>query len=241
MGPAYRCPRCRDLVDPQGFTVRLGGSRSLGRPFADHRPAADETGPVGRVFRCPYGAVDRVYVVAVHLGDHVPAVGLETLGRIVAEPSFDFTVDGNPVVVVERDELAEAQSSGEGAGLVRDSLHQAAVADRNVGVVVDDIEAWTVELRAEDPLGECHADGVCETLPQRTGRGFHARGESVLGVPGCLRMKLTKAPQLAYRQVIAGQVQDGVQQHRAMAVRKYEAIAVGPSRVGGVVAQVAPP
>ena len=47
-------------------------------------------------------------------------------------------VDRNAVVVVERDQLAEAQRAGERAGLVRDAFHHAAVADEHVRVVIDD-------------------------------------------------------------------------------------------------------
>ena len=40
---------------------------------------------------------------------------------------------------------------------------------------------------------------------------------------------------------IAGQVQQRVQQHRAVAVRQHEAVAVGPGRIGRVVLQIMAP
>ena len=46
-------------------------------------------------------------VVAVDVGDHVPAVGLEALRRVVGEPALHVAVDRDAVVVVESDELAE--------------------------------------------------------------------------------------------------------------------------------------
>ena len=69
---------------------------------------------------------------------HVPAISLEALGGVVGEPALHFAVDGDAVVVVERDQLAELQRAGERAGLVRDAFHQAAVAAEHVGVVIDD-------------------------------------------------------------------------------------------------------
>ena len=59
--------------------------------------------------------------------------------------------------------------------------------------------------------------------------------------PGVLRCSWRKRLQLLDRQVVAGQVQQRVEQHRAVAVRQHEAVAVRPVRVGRVVAQVAAP
>ena len=46
-------------------------------------------------------------------------------------------VEGDEVVVVEDDELAQAERSGERGGLVGDAFHQVAIAAQDVGVVVD--------------------------------------------------------------------------------------------------------
>ena len=92
--------------------------------------------------------LDRFRVVAVDVGDDVPAIGLEALRGVVGEPAFDLAVDRDAVVVVEADQLAQPERAGERAGLVRDALHQAAVAQEDVGAVVDDLEPGTVELSA---------------------------------------------------------------------------------------------
>ena len=94
-----------------------------------------------RLARLQQRGVDRVDVVAVDVADHVPAVGLEALRGVVGEPAFDLAVDGDAVVVVEGDQLAQAQGAGQRADFVRDAFHQAAVAEEGVGVVVDDVEA----------------------------------------------------------------------------------------------------
>jgi hypothetical protein len=187
------------------------------------------------------GAVNRFDVVTVDLRDDVPAVGLEAPRGIVAEPAFHLAVDGDPVVVVERDELAQGQDARERTGLVRDALHQAAVAHRHVGVMVNELEARAVELGGEEALRERHADRVRQPLPERTGRGLHAGREAVLGVSGRLGVQLAKALDLLHRQVVARQMQEGVEQHRAVAVGEHEAVAAGPPGIGGIVAQVPPP
>ena len=67
-----------------------------------------------------------------------------------------------------------------------------------------------------------------EALPQRAGRGFDAGRRAELGMPRRLRVQLPEALQLVHRQVVAGEMQQRVEQHRAVAVRDDEAIAVRP-------------
>ena len=145
------------------------------------------------------------------------------------------------VVVVERDQLVELPGAGQRAGLVADAFHQAAVAEEDVGVVVDDRVARAVELGGQQLLGQRHADRVGDALAERAGGGLDARRDADLGVARRLAVQLAEVAQLAHRQVVAGQVQQRVEQHRAVAVGEHEAVAVGPVRVGRVVAQVACP
>ncbi len=77
-------------------------------------------------------------VVSVHIGNHVPAIGLEALGRVVGEPAFDVAVDGDAVVVVKRHQLGQAQGAGERTGFVADAFHQATIAQEGIGEVIDD-------------------------------------------------------------------------------------------------------
>ena len=98
-----------------------------------------------------------------------------------------------------------------------------------------------VEFLGEQLLGQRHADRVGDALAERAGRGLDARRDADLGVARRLAVQLAEVAQLAHRQVVAGQVQQRVQQHRAVAVAQHEAVAVGPLRVGRVVAQVAAP
>ena len=54
----------------------------------------------------------------VNIPNHVPSVGLEALRRVIREPPFDMSVDGNAIVIVKRNQLTQAERSGQGAGLV---------------------------------------------------------------------------------------------------------------------------
>src|SRR5688572_11908180 len=93
--------------------------------------------------------IDRIAVVSVHIRNDVPAVRLEALGRVVREPAGNVAVDGDTVIVVEGDELAEAERARERTGFVRDAFHHAAVANEYVCVVIDDFEAGTIEFARE--------------------------------------------------------------------------------------------
>ena len=61
--------------------------------------------------------------MSVDRRDDVPAVGLEALGCVVCEPTFDFAVYGYAIVIVKYDEFAEFVGSGEGACFVGNSFH----------------------------------------------------------------------------------------------------------------------
>ena len=153
--------------------------------------------PVGRLPRLGDRRVDRVDVVAVDVGDHVPAVGLEAPGRVVDEPGRDRAVDRDAVVVVERDQLVQLPGAGERAGLVADAFHQAAVADEDVGVVVDDRVAVAVELGGEQLFGQRHADRVGQALAERAGGGLDAGRDVDFGMARRLAVQLAEVAQLA--------------------------------------------
>jgi len=128
------------------------------------------------------------------------------------------TVDGDEVVIVEDDEVAQAEVAGDGRGLGGDALLEATVTAEHVDVVVDDGEPLLVVARGQVPLGDGHAHGVGETwrhttsaarrhtwhtpphmgrdgaitLTERSGGDLHAGGLEGLGVAGRLAAHLTE-------------------------------------------------
>ena len=113
--------------------------------------------------------------MTVHAGNDVPAARFKTGRRVVAEPLVDVAVDGNAVVVIHHDELAEAESPGEGTGLLRQPFHEAAVAEEHVCVVIDNGEAVAVELGGEQFFSHSHAHGgagLTKLLEDSIGPGF---------------------------------------------------------------------
>ncbi|MNQ60098.1 hypothetical protein D3C85_743670 [compost metagenome] len=233
--PAQRSAGGGDLGIAQRSAVALFLAGLVRRAEADGGLAADQGRPRGFGAGGLDGGLDLVGVVAVDVADHLPAVGLEALRRVVGEPALDFAVDGDAVVVVEGDQLAQAQGTGQRADFMADAFHHAAVAEEGVGEVVDDGVARTVELRAQHLLGDGETDRVGNALAQRASGGLDARGVAVFRVARGAAVQLAELLEVVDAQVVTGQVQQRVDQHRAVAVGQHEAVAVGPLRVLRVV------
>jgi hypothetical protein len=120
---------------------------------------------------------------------------------------------------------------------VGNTLHQAAIPQENIGKVVDYVVSRAIELGPESTLGNRHADRVGNALAERSGGGFNAGRVAVLRVPRGPAVQLAEVLQLLDRQVVTGQVQQGVDEHRAVAVGQHEAVAIGPGGVRRVVAE----
>ena len=131
--------------------------------------------------------------------------------------------------------------AGQGTGLVRDAFHQAAVTGKDPGEVIDDGVTGTVELAGQQFFGQRHADRIGQPLPQRAGGGFHARGHAHFGVAGGFGMQLAEVLDVVDGEVVAAQVQQRVQQHRAMTIGEHEAVAVEPGGIGRAVLEVRRP
>ncbi len=238
--PAQRLAGGVGLGLAERGAVHIVRARLVGRTPADGGAADNEGGLVAGL---GFGGslLDGNSVMAVDGADDVPAIGLEALGGVVGEPVFDVTVDGNAVVVVVGDELVELEGTGQRADLVADALHQTAVAEEHIGVVIDDGMAGLVELRGQHFFGQRHAHAVGDALAQRAGGGFHAGGVAHFGVARRFAVHLAEALEFLDRQVVAGEMQQGVNQHRAVAVGQHEAVAVGPVRIHRVVVHVIAP
>ncbi len=122
--------------------------------------------------------------------------------------------------------------AGQGDRFLADAFHQAAVARDDVGEVVDDIAA---EALAERTLGQREAHRVAEALAQRAGRRLDAARMAVLGMAGGSGAELAELLQLVEGHVgVAGEMQQRIEQHRAVAGRQDEAVAIGPVGLRGV-------
>ncbi len=239
--PAQRGARGGDFVLAQRRAVHVVRAGHVGRTLADDGAADHQRGLFRLRTRGLDGGVHGGDVVAVNAPDHVPAVAFEALGGVVGKPVFNVAVDRDAVIVIQHDQLGQLERAGQRAHLVRDAFHQAAVAGEGVGVVVDDGVAGLVEFSGQQRFGQRHAHGIAQALAQRAGGRFHARGDAHFGVTRRLGMQLAEILELVDRQVVTRQMQQRVDQHRAVAVGQHKAVAVGPGGILRVVAQVARP
>jgi hypothetical protein len=77
--------------------------------------------------------------------------------------------------------------------------------------------------------------GIADALAQRPGRGLDAGGVAIFGMAGGAAADFAEMPDLLDGHVrIAGEIEQGIEQHRAMPGRKHETVAVGPVRLGRV-------
>src|ERR1700742_2195105 len=98
--------------------------------------------------------------MAVNVAKDAPAIGGEPCRRIVGEPLLDGTVDRYAVVIVNDGQLLQPEDTSKRASLVREAFHQATVADKSVGAVVDDGVTGAIELRGQQLLRQRHADRI---------------------------------------------------------------------------------
>ena len=182
------------------------------------------------------GLGDLRVVVAVDVHG-APAVGVEALADVLVHRLVEVAVERDLVVVVDVGEVAQAQVAGERCRLRGHALHEIPVRDDAPDAMVEQAG----EARLGHAGGDRHADAVAEALPERAGGRLDAGREVRLGVARRLRSPLAEILELVERQIVARQVQERVEQHRAVAGRQYEAIAIGPVRIGRIVLQVARP
>ena len=105
---------------------------------------------------------------------------------------------------------------GKRGGLVRDALHQIAIADQRVGEMVNQLVFGSVKPGREEAFGKRESNRVSGSLPKRAGRRFDSWSIAVLRVAGSLRAPLSEILQFFQRQIVATQMQHGVDEHGAM-------------------------
>ena len=122
----------------------------------------------------------------------VPAVRVEARDDVFREGDVGVTIDGDVVVVIEDNQLAEAPVTGEGRAFAGHALHVAAVAHDAVRVVIDDFAIRLVESTGEVLLDHRETDGVANTHTERARGDFDAVGDEVLRVTRGLGVPLTE-------------------------------------------------
>ena len=185
----------------------IGRARFVRAAVADDGLDHDDRRAPGFLLGGADRSFDGVQVVSVRDALDVPAVCLKALGDVFGESDLRVTLNGNVVVVVQANQLAEFEMPGQGCGFGGDAFHQVAVAHDRISVVIDHGRAVPVQAGGQVRFGNRHAHAVGEALPQWTGCRLDAGGQAVFRVAGSQAAPLAELLELFERQIIPGQVQ----------------------------------
>ena len=167
----------------------------------------------------------------------MPAVGLVAFQHVLGEGHARIPVNGDVVVVVEGDQLAQLQMPRQGTGLRGHPLLVAAVPHDHVGVVIHDGAVRSIESGGQVGLRNGQTHGIGHPGSQRTCGHLHTGGFKGFRMPRGFRAPLTELLDvLQGHAVIARQVQQGIEQHAAMPGGQHKAIPVEPLGILGIVA-----
>ena len=238
--PAVELLGAADLVLAECRAVGLGTVVLGGGAVADMRSNRDQARPRVRLGGRDCG-VDRGNVVAVFDSRRVPAIGVEPLQHVLVERHRRRPVELDVIVVVEVDQLAQTEVAGQRSRLGRDPFLEIAIRADGVDKVVENRVVGAVEFGGQVGLGDRHSDAVCKALAEGTGRNLDTRRHPALGMPRSARAPPTEVLELLDGQPIAGQVQQGVEEHAGMPGGQHEPIAVRPAGLRGRVAKVSRP
>ncbi len=172
---------------------------------------------------------------------HVPAVGFEARADVLRKCEVRRRGERDQVRVVEHDQTTEPKGAGERRRFRGNPFHHVAVAGEDIGVVVHDIVAMTIEGRRQPPLRDRHADAVAEPLTERSRGDLDAGRAPALRMTGRSALPLPELLEVFHREVVAGQKQQTVEQRTGVPGREHEPVAVGPRRILRIVPQVARP
>jgi hypothetical protein len=96
-----------------------------------------------------------------------------------------------------------------------------------------------LEVRLEMLRSHRHANGVADALAEGAGRRLDAGRQAVLRMAGRSTAELTELLDVVEAEVVAGEIEEAVEEHRAVAGRQHEAIAPEPLRILRIVAHEA--
>ena len=119
-------------------------------------------------------------------------------------------------------------------GLGRKPFFQVAIARQNVGIVVHDMVAWSIEPRCESYFGDGHPDGICQSLPQGTRGGFDPGSFAIFRMARRATSPLAESLEFLERQIETSDMKQSVEECTAVSGRQHESVPVGPEGIARV-------
>ena len=113
---------------------------------------------------------------------YVPAIGLVAFEHVFGEGDVRAPINGDVVVVVEGNQLAQFQVAGQGGRFGGHAFLVAPIAHHHIGVVVNEGGVGLVEFGRQVGFGDSQANGVRDAGTQGPGGDFNTRGLEGFGV-----------------------------------------------------------
>ena len=107
--------------------------------------------------------------------------------------------------------------------------------------MIDNRVIGTIESSGKMLFRHCHADGSGDSLTKGARCCLNTWRVPKLRVSRRSASPLPELTDLLERQIVAGQMQRRIQQHGRVSARQYDAIAIRPVRIGGIVFEVSRP
>src|SRR5438128_1984604 len=125
----------------------------------------------------------------------------------------------------------------EGTRFGRDAFLQTTITGQTKNMLIKNAMLAGVEMRLRHFRRHCHTNRVANALPQRPSGALNPRRFKKFRMSRRFRVQLTKTLNLLDRNVVAAEVQPGVEKHAAVAGGKNEIVAVNPARLIRIVSE----
>lgn len=101
--------------------------------------------------------------------------------------------NGNVVVIVDGNEVAELQMASHRSSLAGNTLHSTSITEEHESVVVDQVKSWLVEDGSSVCLSHGKTNSIGETLAKRTSSDLNTRSVMSLRMTGGDAVKLLQS------------------------------------------------
>src|SRR5208283_2848903 len=182
-----------DLVLAKRLAMSCGGILLVRRAITNMAVEDDKSGPALSLTENVERVLDALDIVGVADAQHIPPIAEKPGGDVLGEGDARIAFDRDVVVVIEPAEIIEAEVASQRRCLRGHPLHHASVAADGVDAVVEDRRARPVVAAGQPLLSDGHANARRHSLPQRPGRGLHARSPMIFGMSWRLAVELTEA------------------------------------------------
>src|SRR5215469_17267382 len=123
----------------------------------------------------------------------MPSISIKAPHDVLGKTQFGMAIDRDVVVIVEEDQVAEADMTRDRRCLVRDAFHQVTIAADTKDAMGEETGIVAFETSHNMFCRNRHPDRVRDALPERTRGGFDAGREVAFWMAGGFAAELPKA------------------------------------------------